>query len=477
MIKDWLSRYHVRYPRSLVYMLQASEYNIHDYFGWYHRTKNFIHIEKRKQLVKTPKALLLLVISWFFIFLMFGGAISVLWVGTTLLKYIIFFMIMLISPYGLAYAIVIPLLIIKVVGQWPLEYIMIHKTRQRLQAHTAVKIGIAGSFGKTTMREILKTVLSEGKKVAAPPHSYNTVFGISKFVSTLKGDEDILIFELGEYYPDDVRKLCDLAGPSIGIITGVNEAHLQKFKTLEQTVKTIYELADYLGEKPVYVNSENELAKNNMRPSHIAYSRTSVREWNIENQKSDLSGTSFTFTKKDIKWELRSGLLGLHQIGPLAVACDIALTLGLSPKQIKSGISKTRPFAHRLEQKINTDGIVTLDDSYNGNPDGVKAVIDFLASLKGHRRFYVTPGLIEMGARTKEVHEQIGRDLAEAHIEKVILIKNSVTSYIEEGLREKGYKGEILWFDDALTAFRALEYLTIKGDVVLLQNDWPDQYQ
>jgi UDP-N-acetylmuramoyl-tripeptide--D-alanyl-D-alanine ligase len=130
-----------------------------------------------------------------------------------------------------------------------------------------------------------------------------------------------------------------------------------------------------------------------------------------------------------------------------------------------------------LEPKIDGVGVITLDDSYNGNPDGVQAMIEFLASLQNHRRFYVTPGLVEMGKRTKEVHRQIGRNLAKAKIEKVVLIKNSVTAYIEEGLAEEKYEGEILWFDDALTAFAALPHLTVTGDVVLLQNDWPDQYQ
>ena len=106
----------------------------------------------------------------------------------------------------------------------------------------------------------------------------------------------------------------------------------------------------------------------------------------------------------------------------------------------------------------------------------MKAVIDFLASLKGYRRFYVTPGLVEMGDTTKAIHKEIGRQLSEADIEKVILIRNSVTSYIEEGLRENHFKGEIMWFSDALAAFAALPHLTVQGDVVLLQNDWPDQY-
>lgn len=480
MLKNWLSRYNLRYPRSLVYMLQTSEYNICDYLVWYHNTRDFTHIEKRKQLVKTPKALSLLVMAWMIVFLLAILIVASLWIDDPL-KYALFLAVIFLSPYILAYTIIIPLLIIKII-QCPIEYLIINQARQKLKSHKAIKIGIAGSFGKTTMREILKTVLSEGKKVSAAPHSYNTALGISQFVKTLKGDEEILIFELGEYYPGDIKKLCALTQPNIGIITGINEAHLQKFKSLEQTTKTIYELADYLEAKlpktqTLYINKENELAYKNSRPNNIIYNRQHIGNWKIENPKTGLDGTSFTLTNSNTKLELKSTLLGLHQIGPLAAAADIAFNLGLSFNQIREGIGKTKPFEHRLEPKIGNDGVITLDDSYNGNPDGIKAVIEFLESLQGHRRFYVTPGLVEMGNKTEEVHKQIGKSLAKAKIEKVILIKNSVTPHIEKSLREENYAGEVLWFDDALATFAALPNLTVKGDVVVLQNDWPDQYQ
>lgn len=479
MIRNWLSRYNLRYPRSLVYILQASEYNIRDYLVWYHWTHDFTRIEKRKQLEMTLKARVMLILVW--LTLIFW-TIAIMWYANSTrsdVPLIVGAIVVILSPFYLPYLIIIPLLIIKII-QKPIEYWIINQARQKLKNHKAIKIGIAGSFGKTTMREILKTVLSEGKKVAAAPNNFNTPLGISQFVKTLKGDEDILIFELGEYYPGDVRKLCNLIQPDMGIITGINEAHLQKFKSLEKTTKTIFELADYLEVRPpktLYVNGENEFAYKNSRPNNIIYNRQGVNAWKIENPQTSLDGTLFTLTNSNTKLELKSALLGLHQIGPLAVAADIAFNLGSSFNQIKEGISKTTPFEHRLEPKIGNDGVITLDDSYNGNPDGVKAVIEFLGSLKDHRRFYVTPGLVEMGSKTEEVHKEIGRNLARAKIEKVVLIKNSVTPYIEKGLREENYAGEVLWFDDALSAFAALPNLTVKGDVVVLQNDWPDQYQ
>jgi UDP-N-acetylmuramyl pentapeptide synthase len=552
-IKDFLSRYRPRYLRSLVYMLQASEYNVGDYLSWFHKVGDFSAVEKRKRLVKTTKAMIVLALAWTLlaVYLVFAAWLFLLLPNFYDWLFAVVFVLAL--PYLLAYGITVPLLMLQVVVQKPVEQVMTGRAAKTLKKHKAIKIAIAGSFGKTSMREIVGTVLAEGKKlpekwasgnredfpgekrnlpttdvstsreapdslgerselresqslrenrvlqpektpraadsspsatlqtaswkVALPPQSYNTPLGISKFIKSLKGDEDVIVFELGEYYPGDVRKLCQLTQPDIGIVTGVNEAHLEKFKTLDRTAKTIFELADYLGDKPVYVNGESELAKKYASAKHVLYNRHSVGIWRVANTVSDLDGTSFILGDGKTNIEVHSELLGLHQVGPLAAAAHLAMRLGLSPSQIEAGLAKTKPFDHRFEKITDANGVITLDDSYNGNPDGVAAVIQFLASLKNHRRFYVTPGLVEMGSRTKAVHEEIGKELAEAGIEKVILIKNSVTPHIAAGLKENHYQGEITWFDDAFAAFAALPLMTVRDDVVLLQNDWPDQYR
>ena len=475
MIMNFLTRYHPRYIRSLVYMLQASEYHIGDYLAWFHRTRNFTTVENRKQLQKNTKARLILAIAWILVIALVAIAVW-LFSYSGVRGYTLGVLILISTPYIIAYGIILPLLAIQIIIQKPIEYLIVKKAKATLAKHKGVKIAIAGSFGKTSMREILKTVLSEGLRVAAPPHSYNTPLGISSFVKTLTGDEAVILFELGEYYPGDVRKLCDLVQPDMGVITGINEAHLLKFKTLERTAATIFELADYLDDRPVYVNTESDLAKKSARPGHIEYSRHGTTDLHVKDVYTDLHGTSFVLVRGNTSLQLSSALLGIHQVGPLVVAADIAFRLGLSEVDVQAGIAKTTPFDHRLEPKTDATGVVTLDDSYNGNPDGVHAVINFLASLTGHRRFYVTPGLVEMGTRTEAVHKTMGGQLAKANIEKVVLIRNSVTPYIEQGLITANYQGEIIWFEDALQAFSALPHITVAGDVVLLQNDWPDQY-
>lgn len=467
-------------------MMQASEYHIAEFLRWFWRTQDFFHVEERKKLMLTPKALIFLGIGYISAFLLFAFALRLLLMIALWWKYLLFALMVLGVPYILVYVMVLYMLAGNLL-QWPVEQFILTSAQKKLRAHKALRIAIAGSFGKTSMREILKTVLSAGKVVAAPPGSHNTPLGISSFIRGLRGDEEVLIFEMGEYYPGDVKRLCELVQPDIGIITGVNEAHLEKFKEIERTRATIFELADYLhgsnaslqkgtSTKPLYINGENEVARIQAPVGSILYSREGVGQWRVDRAQTGLLGTSFTFQDGQESISARSHLLGLHQVGPLVAAAHVADKLGLTARQIENGIDATKPFPHRLEQRVDAHGVTVLDDSYNGNPDGARAVIEFLASLRGTRRWYITPGLVEMGSRKEDVHKEIGRELAKAGIEKVVLIRNSVTPFIEKGLQEERYTGEIIWFAKALEAFSALPNLTVTGDVVLLQNDWPDQY-
>lgn len=259
-MKKFLSRYHPRAIRSLVYMLQASEYGVREYLHWLHRTSDFLDVERRKQLTFTKKALILLGIGW-------GIVLAV--IVAIVFAFILFpqpwniaasILLVLLTPFMLSYGLALAVWKLRLL-QFPIEYIFTKLAHLSLKRHKGVKIAIAGSYGKTSMREILKTVLSEGKKVAAPPGSYNTPLAVAKFVRGLKGDEDVLIFEIGEYYPGDVRKLARIVCPEWGIITGINEAHLEKFKTLERTARTIFELAYEVKPTHLYVNDESTLVR------------------------------------------------------------------------------------------------------------------------------------------------------------------------------------------------------------------------
>lgn len=465
-----ISMYRPLYLRTLVYMLQENLYDLRPYFEWLLRTRDFSTVMKRKTLVMTTKAKLLL--GWLWLLIAIGWIISVYLIVNH--AYIALIALVIVAPAVLAIGLVVPVVVGTVLIQRPREKKIIAAAKKKLAEHKGIKIAIVGSFGKTTMKEILSTVLAEGKQVAATPGNMNTPLGISRFIDRLDGSEEILIFELGEYYPGDIRDLCRLVQPDMGVITGINEAHLERFKSIERTVATIYELADYLGDKPLWVNGESRLAADNIRKGNTDYSRKGVGSLKVQHAKTGLTGTEFQIVGGGTKLRLQSDLLGLHNVGPLTAGVAIADHLGLHPAQIEAGIAKTKPFDHRM-QPAEAGGIWTIDDSYNGNPDGARVAIEFLADLKDHRRVYVTPGLVEVGSATAEVHREMGRQLA-LSVDVVILVNNSATPFITEGLTEKNYKGEVLWYDDGLSCLNALSLITKPGDVVLLQNDWSDNY-
>jgi UDP-N-acetylmuramoyl-tripeptide--D-alanyl-D-alanine ligase len=311
--------------------------------------------------------------------------------------------------------------------------------------------------------------------VAITPGNMNTPLGISRFVSKLTGEEDILIFELGEYYPKDIEKLCRLVKPQMGIITGINEAHLSKFKTLDRTIGTIFELADALPEDMVYKNGDSPLVRTRTSPDDpLIYTEDGVNGWVVSDIATGLEGTTFTAKRGHITVHAKSGLLGRHQVGPLVACIDIADRLGLTPHQIEQGMATTGPFEHRLQPRPLA-GAWVVDDTYNGNSDGIRAGLNWLAEVPAKRRVYVTPGLVEQGSKSQMIHEAIGRHIAES-ADVVVLMKNSVTPYIAAGLKEAGFKGELKIVADPVQFYSNLEQFVAAGDVVLLQNDWTDNF-
>ena len=207
----------------------------------------------------------------------------------------------------------------------------------------------------------------------------------------------------------------------------------------------------------------------------LQYSERGIGAGRVKSARTDLNGLSFDFDAESETIRVRSKLLGIHNIGPLCAAAHIGKRLGLTSREIESGLSKTSAFEHRLQPR-REGGITIIDDSYNGNPDGARAAIRFLSAVSAKRRFYVTPGFVEMGPRTESVHEELGRELGVSGIEKIVLIRNSVAAFIEGGLRKAKYRGDVMDFPSMPEALSAMKNMTVDGDVVLIQNDWPDQY-
>lgn len=478
MINKLISFYSPQYAVSLIYMLQSTEYQIKPYLRWYWKVSDFRRVMYRRQLHRTKAAKLLLTALTLGILLQITAGIFLIWLwrvkdfqgGWQ------FGLALLISyPVAWAYLVVVPLLLGKILIIWPRDMKYIRQSRGIFAHHKGTKIAVAGSYGKTSMKELLLTVLSEGKRTVATPANKNVASSHAKFARTLKGDEEVVVIEYGEGRPGDVSKFAKTTAPNIGIITGLAPAHLDQYSNLEAAGKDIFSLADYLKDKDVYVNDESPASKDFLKNSHQRYNSDGVLGWKVSKVKTTIEGTSFEMKKGDSTLKLKSGLLGKHNVGPLALVAALADTIGLTKKQIEAGVAKTQPFEHRMQPRPS-GGAWIIDDTYNGNIDGIRAGLALLKTLPARRRIYVSPGLVDQGVETRNVHLHMGELIAAAKPDSVVLMHNSAAPYIREGLEKANYKGGLVVEEDPLNFYTNIDQFVAAGDVVLMQNDWTDNY-
>ncbi len=480
MLRGLFSMYGRRYSAVLVYMLQNTEYQALPFLKWFWRTNDFSRVTYRRSLDYTGPALMLL---WA---LRIGMRLQIV-AGLILIGFWYFqgtmgawqFGLALIISYPIIWAhlAVIPLALGRVFIVKPRQRVRIRRSEKIFREHPGVRLAIAGSYGKTSMKELLLTVLGEDKKVAATPANKNVPISHAHFAEKLTGQEDIILIEYGEGAPGDVARFAKITHPTHAIITGIAPAHLDRYKTVQRAAADIFSVGTYVDESQVYVNSESPFTRDYLtaHPAYNAYNESGVLGWRASDVTVGVDGVRFTLKKGKKTLHLHSKLVGRHQVGPLALAAALGDLFGLTEKQIVAGIAKTEPFEHRM-QPYETAGAWVIDDTYNGNIEGVRAGTRALKDLSARRKIYITPGLVDQGRETRRVHEEMGRLIAEANPDIVVLMQNSTTPHIVKGLKVTGYAKEIRFEDDPLDFYSNLASFVAAGDVVLMQNDWTDNY-
>lgn len=472
--------FYITHPTIVTYMLQSTEYQVGPYLKWYWRTQNFAAVMHRRTLNPTRRARLVRMALMTGMGVQAVLGLSCLIVGLKNTEYVeltLFGAALLVSyPVVWAHLITVPLLAVKWLVVTPKDRRLTRQSEAKFSKHPAVKIAVAGSYGKTTMKEILAVVLAEGKKVAATPANKNVSVSHAQFIAAHEdGDEAILIIEYGEGEPGDIARFARTTKPSYGLITGLAPAHLDKYKTLEAAAEDIFSLSGFVDPENIYVNADSISVEPYLKPAFHTYSHDGVDDWRIDDVRVEATGTSFTLHHGKTKLRLHSGLLGRHQVGPLAAAAVLGLRLGLTEEQVTAGIAKTVPFEHRM-QSYQLHGAWIIDDTYNGNLDGIRAGTALLKELDAKRKWYVTPGLVDQGKETAAIHQEVGRLIAGAKPDIVVLMQNSVTKHIQQGLQEESFEGEIRVEADPLAFYTNLDQFVTAGDVVLMQNDWTDNY-
>ncbi|HZO28882.1 MAG TPA: alpha/beta fold hydrolase [Chloroflexota bacterium] len=373
---------------------------------------------------------------------------------------------------------------------WPVEEAFrryyLADARRKLRAVSPTVVGVAGSYGKTSTKELTATILGARWSVLKPPGSYNTPMGISRVLrEQLTPSHEVFVAELGDYVPGDIGFLCDLVNPSIGILTTIGPEHLERFKTMERIVETKQELIDALPPDGVAVVNQDDPLVRTMGDRAAARGLRVIRYGQIEPgaqvRARDVHTTrdGLTFTvEADGRGEaqFKVGLLGRHNVMNVLAATGAALALGMSLPEIAVAARRVEPVEHRLQPIQGAGGVLVIDDTYNSNPRGAAEALAVLGELPGGKKLLVTPGMIELAEREAEEHRLLGKRAA-AVCDEVILVGPERTRPIAEGLLAAGFPpGHIHVVESRDAATRRLGTLLESGDVLLWENDLPDTY-
>ena len=344
------------------------------------------------------------------------------------------------------------------------------------------KVGITGSYGKTSMKFYLSELLSSQYETLKTPESFNTPMGVTITVRRdLKPTHEYFICEMGARRVHEIAELCGIANPHDGIITSVGPQHLETFGSIENVVNTKFELADCVkanGGK-IYLNYDNELirAKVGEYPNAVTYGTSEGSMWRGSDVSVSDRGTEFTVTAPDGK-SCRFGtkLLGEHSVQNLLGAIAYACGTGIPMEKLVLPVKRIAAVPHRLQLLDKGGGVTYIDDAYNSNPSGCRAALAVLG-LFDACRILVTPGMVELGAKQAELNFEFGQEAAKA-CDYIVLVGKAQTQPIYDGIKDAGFDMEKVYVADGLNdaLAKANSYPTDKKKVVLLENDLPDNY-
>lgn len=458
--------------KNLLYIYQLEHYDKKRFLSFAYRNINWLTLSKRSELDWTKRTGLIFAVCVAFIILVtmvtfflkgFSGMVYCLILCGVFLPIIIIFSDTIIAPL-----------------------VILQKNNILLQAKIIIReykkkklttIGITGSFGKTTVKNILMNVLGEKYRVFTFPGNINTDMGIANYILKNKkelSEADILISEMGAYKKGDIKKLCFVIEPDYSLTTAIGECHLERFGSFENIISAKFELANAT-KKKIFLNMSDENVKK-YAEEKIKSGGKVIKVHDGEEIKeithlNDFKGTSFTYRGK----RFTTKIIATYIVDLSAIVFALAKELKLTVEEMKKGFEKIDFIPHRLQvirnEKANR---IVIDDSYNGNYDGFLAGLEVINQAKG-RKVVVTPGILELGAeRSREIHTKLAKKYME-NIDLLLLIRSRNTKYILKALRKIGYN-TFKVYDTTEEAHGDLVNVLEDGDTILFQNDITDNY-
>ena len=360
------------------------------------------------------------------------------------------------------------------------------KAKKKLKEMPNLKIiGITGSYGKTSCKNILSDILNIKYNALPTPKNLNTYYGLMITVNNhLTKFDDVFIAEMGAYVKGEIKGLCNLVHPKYGILTTIGTAHLESFGSEKNIQEGKFELIESLPSDGIGVLNRDD-------PKQVSYklkNNCKIVWIGIDNKEADVYASNIkttnkgyvfdiTFKKDKITKTFETKLLGRHNIYNILAAVALGYEFGIRVDMLVQAVKQVRPVEHRLELK-KLGRFYQIDDAYNSNPVGAKNALEVLSTMPGDK-IVVTPGMIELGEKEEEYNREFGSQIAKiSKADYVILVGKKKTKAIYEGLLTSGYdEKKVMITNDVVKAYTIINDLIGKNDMyALFENDLPDTY-
>ena len=488
--------------KSHLYALQILEYDADKFLDWVLKNPGFYPQPQKGKLGLSAKTKFLYITSVLLLFIIpvsLGAIIlnkqrSLPLYGLSFTVFLVSFIVVAMIPF---IPLTLSLFLLKPVEQ-VLRFYLLRKTESKIKSLNNLKVvGITGSYGKTSVKHLLAQILAVKYDVVATPESHNKLVSVARTVlSKVSPKTEVLIVEMGAYKTGEIKQICKMVKPQIGIITGITTQHLERFKNLENIKRAKFELIESLPSDGYAVfNLDNpdtrELyEKCQIKKDGYSVSKTVVQAGNRE--------TSFELFGNRIT----TPLLGHHNVLNIMAAVVVAKHLGLSDQEILTALKSIKPIPHRLEivSDPSDSNSLIIDDAYSSNVEGYKAAFELIRNLKYYPKILVTPGLVELGEDQHRENFQMAKVASEIFDFAVVTnAENSealVSGFVDRGWTKSNahaYEEKEMWIrrheglekDKVVFPVKSLKQATDevipivaqRSFLILFENDLPDIYR
>jgi UDP-N-acetylmuramoyl-tripeptide--D-alanyl-D-alanine ligase len=444
-------------------IFQLEGYDIPRFLKWISKNPFVRKVPQKRGLIYTLKTKLLLTLSMLLVILIFlildiatGNALLSLAIG-------VFILTQFYLPLTVSRALL-----------YPIEYLIIRmnieKTAKKIKSIKNLKvIAITGSYGKTSVKEILYQLIKDSHKTLRTPESYNTILGISKVVDyELDGSYEYFICEMAAYHLHGIQELCRIVPPNYGIITGITSQHLERFGNFKNIVETKFELYDFIADKKNVIFNTND--KNILNEIEKRKMTSPEGYLKVSNVRFSKSGSTFDLIYKERRFPIQTKLFGISNIENLMGAITMALKIGVKIERLVSLSSELKPVANRFVLR-SLNRATVVDNTFSSNEQSFFEMIETAKNING-KKVLVTPGLVELGEKETSINSSIGK-LSNSIFDKIVLVgNNNRTKSFAAGLKEKP---EFIP-DTRKDYFGNIEELSKEYDWIFLENDVTENY-